>query len=173
MGKMARLWDFFQDKIVENVSRALLLGVMLFAFVEVIRRYFFGDTYIWYQDVAVYLTLAAVFIYFAITLKANAHIRLGLLVDYLERRGGGGKKAAELVEVLAYLVSLGFCSLFVWYGVDFVRVGVEFGRSAENADFLLLWPFYIVLLVGFVFLIVEFARLLYAAVTKITGKKEA
>jgi len=173
VGKIACLWDFFQDKIVENVSRALLLGVMLFAFVEVVRRYFLGDTYIWYQDVAVYLTLTAVFIYFAITLKANAHIRLGLLVDYLERRGGVWKKAAATLEILAHSLSLVFCILFVWYGVEFVRVGVEFGRHAENADFLLLWPFYIILLVGFVFLIVEFARLLYAAVTKITVKGEA
>jgi len=173
VGKIARLWDFFQDKIVENVSRALLLGVMLFAFVEVVRRYIIGDTYIWYQDVAVYLTLAAVFIYFAITLKANAHIRLGLLVDYLERRGGRWKKAAGMLEIVAYTLSLVFCILFVRYGVDFVRVGVEFGRHAENADFLLLWPFYIVLLVGFVFLIVELARLLYGAVTKISVKREA
>ena len=172
MDKIARLWDFFQDKIVENVSRVLLLGVILFAFVEVVRRYVFGDTFIWYQDVAVYLTLTAVFIYFAIALKRGSHIRLGLLVDFLERRGGSWKKAAGMVEILAYSLSLVFCILFVWYGIEFVKVGVAFGRHAENADFLLLWPFYIVLLVGFAFLIVEFARLLYAAVTKITVKRE-
>ena len=169
MNRIGKAWDFFQDRIVGNLGRFGLLVIILLAFEEVVRRYIFGDTFIWYQDVAVYFTLAAVFLYFAITLKQKAHIRLSLVVDFFKRKGGKWETSAEVIETLAYLVGFSFCILFVWYGIDFVRVGIDFGRTAENADFLYLWPFYIVLLVGFAFLIVEFGRLLYTNVRNLVG----
>lgn len=172
MKRIGRAWDFFQDKIIENVSRFALFAIILLAFEEVVRRYIFGSTFLWYQDVAVYFTLAAVFLYFAIDLKRGAHIRFSLFVNLLKRRGGKWKKSAELIEVLAYLMGFSFCILFVWYGIEFARIGIEFGRTAENADFLYLWPFYVVLLVGFAFLCTELGRSLYLSVKKLRGKRD-
>jgi len=168
--KIGQVWDFFQDKIIENIGRFGLLAIILLAFEEVVRRYIFGDTFIWYQDVAVYFILAAIFLYFALTLKQKAHIRLSLAVDFLKRRGGKWKTSAEIMEAFAYLAGFSFCIIFVWHGIEFTKIGIEFGRTAENADFLYLWPFYIVLLIGFTFLIVEFGRLFYTHVQKLVGR---
>jgi C4-dicarboxylate transporter, DctQ subunit len=162
LNRIARYWDLFQDRVVENVSRIVFLAIILLAFVEVVRRYVFGSTFIWYQDVAVYFVLAAIFIYFASALRADSHIRLSLVVDSIRARGGEWARAASIVELTAHFISLVFCTLFVWYGVDFVKAGIRFGRTAEGADFLPLWPFYIVLLIGFAFLAIEFARRVYA-----------
>jgi len=171
MKRLGQAYDFFQDKIVENVGRFGLLAIILLAFEEVIRRYIFGDTFIWYQDVAVYFTLSAVFLYFAIVLKQKAHIRLSLAVDLLKAKGGKWETSAEVIETLAYLVGFSFCVLFVWHGIEFIRIGIAFGRRAENADFLYLWPFYVVLIIGFAFLTIEFGRLLYTHARRLSRNK--
>jgi C4-dicarboxylate transporter, DctQ subunit len=172
LNTIARYWDLFQDRVVENISRVVFLAVILLAFVEVVRRYVFGSTFIWYQDVAVYFVLAAVFIYFANTLRADSHIRLSLAVDNMRARGGNWTRAASIVELGAHFVSLAFCILFVLCGIDFVKVGIRFGRSAESAGFLLLWPFYIVLLVGFTLLAIEFARRVWAAMENVLEERK-
>ncbi len=151
------IWDFFQEKVIEQFSRYVLLGVILLAFLEVVRRYVFGVTFLWYEDVEVYFNLVAVLLYFGMAQKKNAHIRLDIVLEFVKKKS---KAFGEALEVLSTLISLVFCFLFVWFGIDFVKKGMDFGRRTDNAE-LLLWPFYAVLLVGFSFLGIEFARTLY------------
>ena len=162
---MAKSWDFFQDVIIENISRFTLLAVILLAFLEVIRRYIFGATFLWYEDVEVYFHLVAVLLYFGVAQKLKANIKLDLVVELLKKRQGRWRRAGEIIEIGSDALSLSFCVLFVWFGIDFVEVGIAVGRRTENAD-LLMWPFYVVLLVGFAFVAVEFGRSLYCGLRR-------
>jgi len=106
-----------------------MIGVTLLAFEEVIRRYVFGATFLWFQDAVVYATLLAIFLYFGVTLKENAHLRLSFFVDTLIKIGGKWKRLAEIMETLASFVGLAFCVLFIWYGFEFIEVGRSLGRT--------------------------------------------
>jgi C4-dicarboxylate transporter DctQ subunit len=165
MGRIGKAWDFFQEKIVENFSRYALLAVISLAFLEVVRRYIFGASFIWSGDVEIYFNLVVVFLYFGLAEKQKTHIRLDLFLALLKRKKGGWKRLARGLEIVSTLISLSFCVLFIWFGIEFVKVGIDFGRKMENAD-LFLWPFYLVLLVGFLFLGIEFARTLYRQIRK-------
>jgi len=163
MNRIRAIWNFFQEKIVEHLSRYLLLGVVLLSFVEVIRRYIFGASFIWAEDVEVYFNLVAVFFYFGLAQRQKAHIELDLFLQIIKKRR---RRWGEILEIGSDLISLSFCVLFIWFGMKFVKAGMDFGRRSENAD-LLLWPFYALLLVGFVFLGVEFARSLFLQFKKL------
>lgn len=164
MDRIGKAWDLFQEKIVENFSRYGLLAVISLAFLEVVRRYIFGATFIWSGDVEIYFNLAVVFLYFGLAEKQKAHIRLDLFLGWIQKKRGWNKLGKGL-EIVSTLISLSFCALFIWFGIEFVKVGIDFGRKMENAD-LFLWPFYVVLLVGFLFLGIEFARTLYRQIRK-------
>ena len=150
----SRLWDFIQDAFLENLCRYGLLAIILLAFLEVIRRYFFGHTFLWYQDVAVYFNLTVVFLYFGSAQRKRSHIRLDVILAVLKRRGSKYDRLVSMLEMLSALVSIVICVVFVWVGIGFVQTGIAFGRKTDNAN-LLLWPFYILLLVGFALLTVE------------------
>lgn len=162
MKALGKIWTFFQERIIEHFSRYVFLSVIFLSFLEVVRRYIFGVTFLWYEDVEVYFNLVAVFLYFGLAQKQNAHIRLDIFLEFVKKKS---KTLGEALEILSTLISLVFCCLFLWFGTDFVKKGMDFGRRTENAD-LLLWPFYGVLLLGFTFLGVEFARTLYQQVRK-------
>ncbi len=164
MDRIGKAWDLFQEKIVENFSRYGLLAVISLAFLEVVRRYIFGATFIWSGDVEIYFNLAVVFLYFGLAEKQKTHIRLDLFLAWIQKKRGWNKLGKGL-EIVSTLISLSFCVLFIWFGIEFVKVGIDFGRKMENAD-LFLWPFYVVLLVGFLFLGIEFARTLYRQIRK-------
>ena len=168
MKRIAAVWDFFQEKIVEQFTRYLLLGVILLSFLEVIRRYLFDATFVWTEDVLVYFNLVAVFLYFGLAQRQKVHIELDIVVELIRRRW---KRLGDIIIALSYLVSFSFCILFVWFGVGFVRAGMDFGRRTENAD-LLLWPFYVILLLGFTFMGVEFARSLVLQVRRLKEAKK-
>jgi len=165
MKRLGTIWDFFQEKVLEHFCRYILLGVITLSFVEVIRRYVFGESFIWAEETEIYFNLVAVILYFGFAQKRKAHIRLDIVVETLKRRR---KKWGEIVDIGAHCVTLAFCILFVLFGIDFVRAGIDFGRRTENAG-MLLWPFYVILLVGFGFLGIETARELFRQVRDLKG----
>jgi len=152
---IAAAWNFLEEVLVENFSRFGLLIIILLAFAEVVRRYLFGHTFIWYQDVAVYGNLAVIFLYLGIALRNGAHIRLTLVQELL-RRKGDRQAWIEIIDMISSGLGFVICVAFIWYGIEFVRVGYDFGRTTESAD-LPIWPFYLLLMIGFAFLAIESA----------------
>lgn len=165
MKRLGAIWDFFQGKIVEHFCRYVLLAVITLSFVEVIRRYVFGESFIWAEETEIYFNLMAVILYFGFAQRQKAHIRLDIVVESIKRRR---KRLGEIIDIAAHCVTLAFCILFVWFGITFVQAGIDFGRRTENAG-MLLWPFYVLLLVGFGFLGIETARALYRQIVELKG----
>ena len=168
MKRLWAIWDFFQSKIVEYFCRYVLLAVITLSFVEVIRRYVFGESFIWAEETEIYFNLMAVILYFGFAERKKAHIRLDIVVETIKKRR---KRWGEIIDIAAHCVTLAFCALFVWFGIDFVQAGIDFGRRTENAG-MLLWPFYVLLLVGFGFLGIETARAIVKQIADLKGGKD-
>ena len=138
---------------MKYVSAILLLGSLVLAVIEIIRRYVIGETFVWGQDAVTYFILASVYIFFCITQRRDANIKMTILLSMLSggRRGKVRDIIARLLKAMARLMTFLFVVWFICWGVNPVIYSTQIGRTGESLIFPL-WPFYILLLIGFVFL---------------------
>lgn len=101
--------------------RALrLLSVLLFAFyfalvlLQVFYRYILNDSLFWSEEVVRYSLVWSVMLGSALVAYENGHIRIELLDSVLPAFG------RRAVRFVAKALTLSFCVILAWTGVDFV-----------------------------------------------------
>jgi TRAP-type C4-dicarboxylate transport system permease small subunit len=164
------LWCAFQDRVLERVAALVLIGCTLLALLEVVRRYVLGFSYEWQQDAVTLFTLSAVFLYFGISQRRGAHLNVNLLTGVLESLGPRAQRAAESIKVLATCISFVFLLAVVWWGIPDIRDSVTYGSRSESLAFPM-WPFLVVLLVGFAFMAVSLFFQMVRGVQKLRGRE--
>lgn len=171
MNKLFAAWRTFQERFLQYVAGALLLGLTLLAILEVVRRYGFGVSFYWQQDAVTFGILSGVFLFFAITQSRRAHLRVTLILLLMREKGGRwGGIVAGVFEILGALLGIAFCSWLVWRGIDVARLMIAQDRKTESLLFPL-WPFFAVFLTGMAFLAISFVFQLYQDVQALRGKK--
>ena len=169
MEKAYVLWRGFQDRILEPAAALLLLGCTLLALLEIFRRYVLGVSFEWQQDAVTFFMLSGVYLYFGIAQRHNSHLNVALLTESLETIGPRTRYAADVVRQVALVISLMFMLLLVWWGIPEVKDGMEFETRTESLAFPM-WPFLLVLLVGFGFMAVTLFFQVYRQVQKLRGR---
>ena len=169
MEKTYRLWRAFQDKFLGPAAALLLLGCTLLAITEVVRRYAFGQSFYWQQDFVTYVILSAVFLYFGIAQRSEAHLNVMVFVELVEAVGPRARKAGEIVRLLGAVFSLLFLLAVVWWGVPEVMDSQKYNTRTESL-LLPLAPFLWVLLIGFTFMAVTMVFQVYRAFHKLRGR---
>lgn len=170
MEKAYELWRAFQDRFLARATALVLLGCMLLALLEVVRRYVFGQSFEWQQDAVTLFILAAVFLYFGISQRHGAHLNVNLLFGILEALGPRGRRATEVIKVLVTIISFLFLLAVVWWGIPEVKDSLEYGSRSESLGFPM-WPFLLALLIGFAFMAVSFFFQIYRGVQGLRGRK--
>ena len=169
MEKAYALWRAFQERILERATAIVLLGCTLLALLEVVRRYVFGQSYEWQQDTVTLFILSAVFLYFGISQRRGVHLNVNLLTGVLEALGPRAARAAEIIRLLAEVISLLFLVAVVWWGIPEIRDSVTYGSRSESLA-LPMWPFLAALLVGFAFMAVSLFFQIYRDAQKLRGR---
>lgn len=169
MERAYRYWRDFQEKVLGPVAALMLLGCTLLALVEVVRRYAFGQSFYWQQDFVTYVILSAVFLYFGIAQRNDAHLSVTLFVDMVHAVGPRARKAAEIVRLLGKAFSLLFLLAVVWWGIPEVHDSQQYNTRTESL-LLPLAPFLWALLVGFSFMAVTMVFQLYRDVQTLRGR---
>ena len=169
MERAYAVWRAFQDKFLARAAALLLLGCTLLALLEVVRRYVFGASFEWQQDAVTFFILSAVFLYFGISQRHGAHLNVNLLVGALEATGPRASRAAEVIKVLATIISFLFLIAVVWWGIPEIRDSQHYGSRTESLAFPT-WPFLLVLLVGFAFMAVSMFFQLYRDIQRLRGR---
>ena len=169
MEKAYALWRAFQDQVLARAAAYLLIGCTLLALAEVVRRYLFGVSFEWQQDAVTFFILSGVFLYFAISQRHNEHLNVIVLLEILRAGGPGARKAAEVIKLIALVVSFLFMLAVVWWGIPEVEDGIKYGTKTESLQFLL-WPFLAALLVGFAFMVVTMAFQIWFEIQKLRGR---
>ena len=169
MEKAYVLWRGFQDRILEPAAALLLLGCTLLALLEIFRRYVLGVSFEWQQDAVTFFMLSGVYLYFGIAQRHNSHLNVALLTESLETIGPRTRYAADVVRLVALVISLVFLLLLVWWGIPEVKDGMEFETRTESLAFPM-WPFLLVLLVGFGFMAVTLFFQVYRQIQKLCGR---
>ena len=169
MEKAYAVWRGFQDRILEPAAALLLLGCTLLALLEIFRRYVLGVSFEWQQDAVTFFMLSGVYLYFGIAQRHNSHLNVALLTESLETMGPRTRYAAGIVRLVALVISLVFMLLLVWWGIPEVKDGMEFETRTESLAFPM-WPFLLVLLVGFGFMAVTLFFQIYRQANKLGGR---
>ncbi len=78
------------------IASAMLLGLTLFALLEIIRRYIFGVVFEWGQDAIIVGMVAAVACYFGVTQIRRGHLVMNAIV--LPLRFGAPFPPADLAK---------------------------------------------------------------------------
>jgi TRAP-type C4-dicarboxylate transport system permease small subunit len=166
--KAYALWRAFQDLVLARAAALLLLGCTLLALLEVVRRYIFGHSFEWQQDAVTFFTLSGVFLYFALSQRKDAHLNVMILPELLAVAGPRGRRAAEIVRLIALVFSFVFLCVVVYWGIPEVEDAIHYESRTESLAFPM-WPFLMALLVGFAFMALTMLFQIYRGVQKLRG----
>jgi TRAP-type C4-dicarboxylate transport system permease small subunit len=167
--KAYAVWRAFQDQVLARAAAFLLIGCTLLALAEVVRRYLFGFSFEWQQDAVTFFILSGVFLYFAISQRHNEHLNVIVLLEILQASGPRAKQAAEIIKLIALVLSFLFMLAVVWWGIPEVEDGIKYDTKTESLEFYL-WPFLATLLVGFAFMAVTMAFQIWFEIQKLRGR---
>jgi TRAP-type C4-dicarboxylate transport system permease small subunit len=162
-------WRAFQDRFLAHAAALVLLGTTLLALVEVVRRYVFGVSFEWQQDAVTFFTLSAVYLFFGISQRRGGHLSVTILVETLDALGPGAKRAAEVIRLVALVVTLLFLLAVAWWGIPELRDAWEFEPRTESLAFPML-PFLTALMVGLVFMAVTAFFQVYREYHRLRGR---
>jgi TRAP-type C4-dicarboxylate transport system permease small subunit len=162
-------WRSFQDRILAPAAALLLVGFTLLALVEVFRRYIVGLSFEWQQDAVTFFILSAVFLYFSVSQRKDAHLQVTLVPELLNLAGPRAKAAAVLVKLVALAFSFLFLCMVVWWGLPEVEDALKYESRTESLAFPM-WPFLAVLLVSFAFMALTMLFQIWFAIQKLRGR---
>lgn len=162
-------WTAFQEKFLKYICAVLLFGATTLAIVEVVRRYVFGLSVYWQQDVVIYSILTGLFLHFGITQRLRAHLRVSLLPTLLLKKGRIRDLSGHLLNLLAQVVSVGYLVIFTYCVVRAVQgsIAVEQLVFSQIMPF---WPWFLALAIGAAFMAISFLFQIYQEVQALRGK---
>ena len=169
MEKAYAVWRAFQDRVLGRIAALLLLGCTLLAIVEIFRRYILGFSFEWQQDAVTFFILSGVFLYFGISQRHDEHLNVAVLPEVLAAIGPRARRAAEVIKVIAQVITCVFLIIVVWWGIPEVRESLHYETRTESLAFPM-WPFLAVLLAGFAFMVVTLFFQVYRGIQKLRGR---
>ena len=163
-------WRAFQDRILARAAALLLLGCTLLALLEIFRRYVLGYSFEWQQDAVTFFILSGVYLYFSVAQRHDEHLNVAVLTETLVSIGPRARRAADVIKLIALIISFLFMLAVVWWGVPEVQDSFEFGSRTESLAFPM-WPFLVVLLLGFAFMAVTMFFQIWKTIQKLRGRR--
>lgn len=169
MEKAYAVWRAFQDRILARVAALMLLGCTLLALLEIFRRYVLGVSFEWQQDAVTFFILSGVYLYFSVAQRHEEHLNVAILTETLITIGPRSQRAAEIVKLVALVISFLFMIAVVWWGIPEVHDSFEYESRTESLAFPM-WPFLTVLLCGFAFMAITMFFQIWRAIQKLRGR---
>jgi TRAP-type C4-dicarboxylate transport system permease small subunit len=162
-------WRTFQDRFLAYAGALLFVGSTLLALLEVGRRYILGHSFEWQQDAVTFFILSGVFLYFSVSQRKDAHLTVTVVPELLAVAGPRGRRAAEVVKLVALAFACAFLFTVVWWGIPEIEDAVKYESRTESLAFPM-WPFLAVLLAGFGFMEITMLFQLWFGIQKLRGR---
>ena len=131
--------------VLGSCSAYLMIGVTIFALLEIIRRYVFGVVFEWGQDAVIYAMVSSVAFYICVTQINRNHLVMTAFLQLLNAKG--------------FYRTVGFCKIFVslfisvftasltYTAYSTIEYSIQIGERTESL-FFYMWPFYFILALG-------------------------
>lgn len=141
---MFRWLDENIEKVVILANYVVMTGII---FVEVIRRFVFGQQAAWSSTIPIYLFLWVTWIGCAYCCKTRSHLRFEEFRIRLPYIG------QFLCVVTDHLVWIGFSILVIYFSVEQVQLSYDNFAIVQGTDDVMQWWFYLATPVGFLLVI--------------------
>jgi C4-dicarboxylate transporter, DctQ subunit len=145
--------NYYLNHFEEYVGVISLLFTSLIVFVQVVLRYVFNYSLSWSEEAARYLIVWFVFIGSSIAVREKAHATMDALVTYLPEKG------KRIFSILANTISILFCVVLIWSGIQIVSGVVEFGTVTPAIGLPMYLP-YLAIPVGAALMLIRFLQLI-------------
>ncbi len=159
---------FFTDKIVGYFAATVMLSATGLALLEIFRRYVIDITFQWGQDAVTYFIVGSISLFFAVTQARRSHLAMSAILDLLKAKGK--TRTVMYIRAIVSTCSLLFYSAFAWWGWTNVERTYATGRMTQSLE-LVMWPFQLMLQVGFAIMALVAAFQLYQDIQALRGKK--
>lgn len=150
--------------IDDNIERSVILisYVLMTAiiFVEVIRRFAFGQQAAWSSTIPIYLFLWVTWIGCAYNCKLRSHLRFE---EFRMRLPYAGQFFCLMVD---HLVWIGFSLVVIYYSVEQVQIARDNFAIVQGTDDVLQWWFYTATPIAFVLVIYRVTRNMLADIRR-------
>lgn len=134
------------EKIVILIAYITMAGII---FVEVIRRYLFGQQAAWSTTIPIYLFLWITWIGCAYNIKLRAHLK------FAELRARMPYNAQFACLVLDAVLWIGFGSVVLVFAIEQVQIAHMNFAIVQGTDSIMKWWFYLATPIGWGLLVVR------------------
>ena len=141
------LLRWLDDNVEKSVILVCYLAMTGIIFVEVIRRFAFGQQAAWSSTIPIYLFLWVTWIGCAYTAKQRSHLRFE---EFRARLPYGGQFCCM---VLDHLIWIGFSIMIVTFASEQVWLSYDNFAIVQGTDDVMQWWFYLATPVGFLLVI--------------------
>lgn len=132
--------------VLGGIAAMLMLVLTLFALLEIIRRYIFGVVFEWGQDALILGMVSAVALYIGVTQIRRSHLVMNAVTHFLHVRGN--KMIVGFLQVMVSAIIVVFCTAIGVTGWSSLSYAWE--RNLTSYSLVLpMWPFYAILMFGF------------------------
>ena len=98
------------ERVLSNIATTMMFLIMIIVVADVALRYFFNAPLAWsYELISLYLMVGLFFFSLSDTLRANAHVSVDLLQNYMSPR------VRHFTEIIGYA-----CSSIVFAGIVYI-----------------------------------------------------
>lgn len=167
MEKAYEFWKWFQDRVTAPITALMLLGPIILACIEVIRRYFFGTSWDWQQDVVTYIILSATYLFFPITQRHDMHLRVTMFINLAKK---GNPTLAHLMNLATQVLCILYLGYFTYYGIKMTQNTYTSGRLVLSQS-MVFWPFFCILTIGMAFMVITYLFQLYREIQAMRGRE--
>ena len=144
-GRVSTWWgNVLVGKILTPIGLVLFLAGTVLAMVEVFRRYVFGVSFMWQQDMVVVSLLCGISLYFTVSQWERSHISVTAVAEFIARKKSPARiRAVQIINAVADAWTGVFISLLFIWGLplvfDYKRLGIRL--QSQVIEF---WPFFLV-----------------------------
>ena len=160
---LSRGIDALNERIGKIAAWAIVVAILVSAINAIIRRIFGVSSNGW-LELQWYLFGAVFMLCASWTLKVNEHIRIDIISSKLTKRG------RDYIDLFGHVFFLfPFVALMLYLSVPYFERSFASGEVSSNAGGLLIWPAKGLILLGFIFLSLQWLSELIKRVAIIRG----
>jgi len=148
-------------------AAVVLVAWVLVVSVFIIGRAVFNVNWMFIEEFTVYWLIFIVFFGLAYTLRTGWHVKVDVLVRLLPRR------TREILAIVTNFMALIIIIYLTWRTAQWFQSGLEYEIHSSFPSNILLWPVYLVIPVGLVFMGLEMLRQIYNSILGVLRPKDS
>ncbi|MDD5833202.1 MAG: TRAP transporter small permease [Clostridiales bacterium] len=162
MKAFEKILDFIAD-VIKWLVTGILLFMVTVTFIEVIRRYCFGKSFMWADECIRFLIMWVTFLGGAAAFRKNKLVIFDLVTSNVS------EKVQDLFRVIAYAIVLVFLAVLIYYSAKALASPSVLRAKGTGFKVSMVWA-YLPMPVGFSMMELFCVDTLIKAVKKLMGK---